>query len=328
MSARILSADDVRTVLTMPECIEAMDAVLQEFAAGDLYLPLRSVVRPPKSPGLMGLMTAHRAGDTPAFGLKAVAIFPENPRRGLDAHQGVVVVFDGEDGRVRGVVDASAVTAIRTAAVSAVATRALSIGNAGTLAVLGAGVQAAAHIEAMAYVLPLERVRIYARRAEPAEELAAATAERYGVDAAAAASVEDAVRGAAVVCTTTTAREPIVERAWLAPGTHVNAVGSSIPTTRELSGETMAAARIVVDARESALNESGDILLAMREGTLAEDVALVELGEVLSGRAPGRANAEELTVFVSLGLAVEDLAAAELTLRAAEAAGLGIEVAL
>ena len=328
MSVRVLSGDDVRTALTMPDCIEAMDAVLQEFAAGELYLPLRSVVRPPQSPGLMGLMTAHRAGDAPAFGLKAVAIFPENPRRGLDAHQGVVVVFDGEDGRVRGIIDASAVTAIRTAAVSAVATRALSLGNAGTLAVLGAGVQAAAHIEAMAYVLPLERVRIYARRAEPAQELAAATAERYGVDAVAAGSVEEALRDAAVVCTTTTAREPIVERAWLAPGTHVNAVGSSIPTTRELSGETMAAARIVVDARESALNESGDILLAMREGALAEDVALVELGEVLSGRAPGRANAEELTVFVSLGLAVEDLAAAELALRAAEAAGLGAEVSL
>ena len=328
MSVRVLSGDDVRTALKMPDCIEAMDAVLQEFAAGDLYLPLRSVVRPPKSPGLMGLMTAHRAGDTPAFGLKAVAIFPENPSRGLDAHQGVVVVFDGEDGRVRGIVDASAVTAIRTAAVSAVATRALSVGNAGTLAVLGAGVQAAAHIEAMAYVLPLERVRIYARRAEPAQDLAAATAERYGVEAVATGSVEEAVRDAAVVCTTTTAREPIVERAWLAPGTHVNAVGSSIPTTRELSGETMAAARIVVDARESALNESGDILLAVREGALAEDVTLVELGEVLSGRAPGRANAEELTVFVSLGLAVEDLAAAELTLRAAEAAGLGAEVEL
>jgi ornithine cyclodeaminase len=130
------------------------------------------------------------------------------------------------------------------------------------------------------------------------------------------------------VVTATTAREPIVERAWLAPGAHVNAVGSSIPTTRELDGATMAAARIVVDARESALNESGDVLLAMREGALAEDVPLVELGEVLTGSAPGRASAEELTVFVSLGLAVEDLAAAELALRVAEQAGLGAEVTL
>jgi ornithine cyclodeaminase/alanine dehydrogenase-like protein (mu-crystallin family) len=328
VSVRVLSGEDVRAALTMRECIEAMDTVLREYAAGDLYLPLRSVVRPPKSPGLMGLMTAHRAGATPAFGLKAVAIFPENPKRGLDAHQGVVVVFDGEDGRVTGIVDASAVTAIRTAAVSAVATRALAREGATTLAVLGAGVQAAAHLEAMACVLPLERVRIYSRRPGPAEQLAAATAERYGVDARAAGSVEEALHEAAVVVTTTTAREPIVERAWLAPGAHINAVGSSIPTTRELDGATMAAARIVVDARESALNESGDILLAQREGTLANDVALVELGEVLSGSAPGRGGDRDLTVFVSLGLAVEDLAAAELALRVAAASGLGAEVPL
>jgi ornithine cyclodeaminase/alanine dehydrogenase-like protein (mu-crystallin family) len=328
VSVRVLSGDDVRAALTMSDCIEAMDAVLREFAAGELYLPLRSVVRPPKSPGLMGLMTAHRAGDTPAFALKAVAIFPENPRRGLDAHQGVVVVFDGVDGRVRGLIDASAVTAIRTAAVSAVATRALAREGASTLAVLGAGVQAEAHLEAMACVLPLERVRIYSQRPERAGQLADTAALRYGVDVSAAATVEGALHDAAVVVTATTAREPIVERAWLAPGAHVNAVGSSIPTTRELDGATMAAARIVVDARESALNESGDVLLAMREGTLADDVSLVELGEVLIGSAPGRANADELTVFVSLGLAVEDLAAAELALRVAEGAGLGAEVTL
>ena len=326
MSVRVLSGDDVRAALKMPDCIEAMDAVLRQFAAGELYLPLRSVVRPPKSPGLMGLMTAHRAGDAPAFGLKAVAIFPENPSRGLDAHQGVVIVFSGEDGHVTGIVDASAVTAIRTAAVSAVATRALAREGASTLAVLGAGVQAAAHIEAMACVLPLERVRIYSRRPEPAQQLAAATAERYGVDASAAASVEEALRDAAVVVTATTAREPIVERAWLAPGAHVNAVGSSIPTTRELDGATMAAARLVVDARESTLNESGDLLLAVREGTVAEDVPLTELGEVLSGSAPGRTSPDQLTVFISLGLAVEDLAAAELALRVAAESGLGAEV--
>jgi len=328
MSVRVLSGEDVRAALTMHECIEAMDSVLREYAAGDLYLPLRSVVRPPKSPGLMGLMTAHRAGATPAFGLKAVAIFPENPRRGLDAHQGVVVVFDGEDGRVTAVIDASAVTAIRTAAVSAVATRALARAGATTLAILGAGVQAAAHLESMACVLPLERVRIYSRRPEPAQRLAAEAAERYGIDAGAAGSVEEALHEAAVVVTTTTAREPIVERAWLAPGAHVNAVGSSIPTTRELDGATMAAARIIVDARESALNESGDILIAQREGTLAGDVALTELGDVLSGTAQGRSGDGDLTVFVSLGLAVEDLAAAELALRVAVANGLGVEVPL
>ena len=299
---------------------------LRELAAGELYLPLRSVVRPPQSPGFLGLMTAHRAGDRPAYGLKAVAIFPENPRRGLDAHQGVVIVFSGEDGRVNGFVDASAVTAIRTAAVSAVATRALAREGATSLAVLGAGVQAAAHIEAMACVMPLERVSVYSRRPEPAAQLAAETAERYGVDAGAAASVEEALRDADVVVTATTAREPIVERGWFAPGAHINAVGSSIPTTRELDGATVAAARLFVDARESTLNESGDLLLAVREGTVAEDVPLVELGEVLSGKTAGRTSPDELTAFISLGLAVEDLAAAELALRVATEAGLGAEV--
>jgi ornithine cyclodeaminase len=175
----------------------------------------------------------------------------------------------------------------------------------------------------MACVLPLERVRIYSRRPEPAQRLAAATAERYGLEARAAGSVQEALRDAAVVVTATTAREPIVERAWFAPGAHVNAVGSSIPTTRELDGATLAAARLVVDARESTLNESGDLLLAVREGTLAESVALTELGEVLSGKEPGRTSADQLTVFISLGLAVEDLAAAELALRVAADAGLG-----
>lgn len=329
MSVRILSGDDVRAALTMKDCIEAMDAVLRQFAAGELYLPLRSVVRPPQSPaGFMGLMTAHRAGETPAFGLKAVAIFPENPRRGLDAHQGVVVVFSGEDGRVTGVVDASAVTAIRTAAVSAVATRALAREAATTLAVLGAGVQAAAHIEAMACVMPLERVRIYARRSEPAGRLANSTADRYGVDASASATVEEAVHETDVIVTATTAREPIVERGWFAPGAHINAVGSSIPTTRELDGATVGAGRLFVDARESTLNESGDLLLAVREGTVAADVPLVEIGEVLSGKTAGRTSPDELTVFISLGLAVEDLAAAELALRVAGEAGLGAEVPL
>jgi ornithine cyclodeaminase/alanine dehydrogenase-like protein (mu-crystallin family) len=329
VSIRVLSGADVEQALTMRDCIAAMDTVLREHAAGQLYLPLRSVVRPPKSPaGFMGLMTAHRAGAAPAFGLKAVAIFPENPTRGLDAHQGVVVVFDGHDGRVTAVLDASAVTAIRTAAVSAVATRALAREGSSTLAVLGAGVQARSHIEAMACVMPLERVRIYARRGETAQALAAETAARYGIDAAAAGSVEEALRDAQVVVTTTTAREPIVERAWLMPGAHVNAVGSSIPTTRELDGATMAAARIVVDARESATNESGDILLAQREGTLSADVELSELGEVLSGSAQGRTGPDDLTVFVSLGLAVEDLAAAELALRVAATSGLGAEVPL
>ena len=329
MTVRVLSGDDVRAALTMKDCIEAMDTVLREFAAGELHLPLRSVVRPPQSPGLMGLMTAHRAGATPAFGLKAVAIFPENPRRGLDAHQGVVVVFDGEDGHVTGMVDASAVTAIRTAAVSAVATRALAREGASTLAVLGAGVQAAAHIEAMACVLPLERVRIYSRRPEPAAELAAddGRALRLGRERRRLGRGR-AARGRRRRHHDHRARAD--RRARLARARDARQRGRlEHPDDARARRRHAWPPRASSSTRASPRSTSpGDVLLAMREGTLAEDVELAELGEVLSGSAQGRVSADDLTVFVSLGLAVEDLAAAELALRVAEEKGLGSEVEL
>ena len=257
MGIRVLSHADVERLLPMAECIDVMADALASLARGEMLNPLRSLVRPERGEGFMGLMPAHRAGDEPAFGLKVVCIFPGNPARGLDAHQGAVLVFDGETGQVRGMLDASAVTAIRTAAVSGVATRLLARDDARTLAILGAGVQARTHLEAMRCVLPnLERVTVWSRTPEHAAAL--------GADVAATA--EEALRDADVVCTTTTSREPIVQRAWLKPGAHVNAVGSSIRTTRELDTETMAAAALFVDRRESTLNESGRLPPRRRRG--------------------------------------------------------------
>jgi ornithine cyclodeaminase len=271
-------------------------------------------------------MPAHRAGAEPAFGLKAVCVMPGNPARGLDAHQGVVLLSDGETGEVRAVVNASAITAIRTAAVSAVATRLLAREDASELAILGAGVQARSHLKAMAVVRTFEKARIWSRTAEHAQALAGETDAPFPVEAA--ASAEDAVRGADVVCTTTTSREPILRRAWLRVGAHVNAVGSSIPTTRELDTETVAAAALFVDRRESTLNEAGDFLFAQREGAIGPGHIRAELGELLAGTAAGRTSADELTVFKSLGLAVEDLAAAEHLYRRAQDTGAGTEVDL
>jgi ornithine cyclodeaminase len=299
----------------MAECIDAMAEVLAELARGRLHNPLRSVVRPPDASTLLGLMPAHRGGDEPLYALKAVVIAPENPKRGLDAHQGLVAVFDGTTGQVRGLVNASAITAVRTAAVSAVATRALARPGSRTLAIVGAGVQARAHLEAMRAVIPFERLVAWSPRST------LDGAER-------AASVEDALRDADVVVTATTAREPIVRREWLKPGAHVNAVGSSIPTTRELDTATMAAAALFVDRRESTLNESGDYLFAAREGAIGPEHIRAELGEVLAGDSEGRRSDDELTVFKSLGIAVEDLAAAELVLRRAEAEDAGTVVDL
>jgi ornithine cyclodeaminase/alanine dehydrogenase-like protein (mu-crystallin family) len=316
----VLSEHDVRRLLDMESCIEAMSEVLASLARGELHQPLRFVVRPTGAAGLLGLMPAHRGGSAPAYALKEIVVSPGNPARGLDAHQGAVLLHDGETGELVAALNASPVTAIRTSAVSAVATRALAKPGAERVAILGAGVQARAHVYAMRAVLDDPEIRIWARRLEEAEKLAAETG------AVVAPSQDAALFGAEVVCTTTTASEPIIEHRWLAPGAHVNAVGSSIPTARELDTETMAKASLFVDRRESTLNEAGDYLLAAAEGAFGPEQIKAELGEVLAGMHPGREHEDELTVFKSLGIAVEDLAAAELVVRRAREQGVGTEV--
>jgi ornithine cyclodeaminase len=279
-------------------------------------------VKPPAADGFFGLMPAYRGGAEPAWALKEIVITPGNPARGLDAHQGAVLLHDGETGRLTAIMNASPVTEIRTAAVSAVATRALARPDAERVAILGAGVQARAHVHAMRAVLRDPEIRIWARRLEAAEELAGE------LGAIVAPSVDAALFGAEVVCTTTAAREPIVERRWLARGAHVNAVGACLPTVRELDTETVAHASLFTDRRESCLHEAGDYVLAAAEGAIGPEHIEAELGEVLAGMHPGRGSEDELTVFESLGIAVEDLAAAELVVRRARERGAGVEVEL
>jgi ornithine cyclodeaminase len=315
MSVRIVGEREVHQLLPMSECIDAMAVVLAELARGGLHNPLRFVVRPPDAETLLGLMPAYRAGDDPAYSLKTVVIAPDNPQRGLDAHQGFVALFDGTTGQTRALVNASSITAIRTAAVSGVATRVLAREDVHTLAIIGAGVQARAHLEAMREVREFDRVVGWSR-----------SARLVGVEHA--DSIEEAVRDADVVVTATAAREPIVRREWLKAGAHVNAVGSSIPTTRELDTATMAAAALFVDRRESTLNESGDYLFAAGEGAIGPEHIRAELGEVLAGSAEGRRADDELTVFKSLGIAVEDLAAAERVVSRAEEEDAGSVVDL
>jgi ornithine cyclodeaminase/alanine dehydrogenase-like protein (mu-crystallin family) len=320
VSIIVLSEHDVRELLDMESCVEAMEEVLRALARGELFQPLRSVARPPDANGLIGLMPAHRSGERTAWSLKEIVVIPSNPTRGLDAHQGAVLLHDGETGRLVALLNASPVTEIRTAAVSAVATRALARRAASRVAILGAGVQARSHVAAMRAVLDDPEIRIWARRSDEAEALAAE------VDAVASPSPDAALLGAEVVCTTTSAAEPIVELRWLAEGAHVNAVGSSIPTTRELDSATVAAASFFVDRRESTMNEAGDYLIPAAEGAVGPDHIQAELGEVLTGEHPGRRSEGELTVFKSLGIAVEDLAAAELVVGRARERGVGTEV--
>jgi ornithine cyclodeaminase/alanine dehydrogenase-like protein (mu-crystallin family) len=316
----VLGEHDVRELLDMGSCIEAMEDVLTSLARGELYQPLRSVARPPDAPGFIGLMPSHRGGATPAYALKEIVVTPDNPTRGLDAHQGAVLLHDGQTGELVAILNASPVTEIRTAAVSAVATRALARPGASRVAILGAGVQAKAHVDAMRAVLDDPEIRVWARRLEAAEELAG----RIG--ATVAPSVDAALFGAEIVCTTTSASKPVVERRWLATGAHVNAVGAFGPN-RELDNETMAGASLFVDRRESALNEGGDYGLAAADGAIGPDHIKAELGEVLAGMHPGREHEDELTVFKSYGIGVEDLATADLVVRRARERGVGVEVA-
>jgi ornithine cyclodeaminase len=332
MRVLILSHRDVVAALSPRACAEAMAAVLAARARGETYHPLRTVMRAPGAAGLMGLMPswrgADRDGGAAAFALKAICIMPGNPARGLDAHQGTVTLFDGETGEPTAILDASAVTEIRTAAVTTVATGLLARADARSLAILGAGVQGRAHLTALAGVRDFEQVRVYAPTRAHAEALAE-QADLPGAQVSAADTAQEAVRGADVVVTATNSREPVLAHAWLKPGAHVNAVGASTPQAREIDTATVAASALFCDSRESVRHEAGEFQLAVREGAITgEEHIRAELGEVLAGSAPGRRGDGELTLFRSLGIGVEDLAAAGIAVAAAREQGLGMEVEL
>ncbi len=324
---RILTQSQVTALLPMRECIPLMESALASLSRGEVILPLRMVMRLPDGRGAFAMMPAHSAA-LPAFGTKVITVFPGNHARGIDSHQGAVLLFDGEDGRIVALMDASSITAIRTAAVSAVATKLLAREDASTLAVLGSGVQARTHLEAISLVRPIRRVRVWSRTADHADAFARWARQTHGLEVAVCASAADAARGADVVCTVTASREPVLDGAALAPGMHVNAVGASQPDARELTSDAVARTRIFADRRESLVHESADYLIPLREGAIAESRVAAELGEILIGRARGRESAHEITLFKSLGLAVEDIAAACHALQRAERENVGTDVAL
>lgn len=325
-----LGSDEVESLLPMGECIALMEGVLRDLALGAAVQPLRSVMRLEGRPGLLGIMPGQiqvEGGPSVSVaGVKVVSIFPGNRERGDESHFGAVLLFETETGRPIAYLDAAAITAIRTAAVSAVATRLLARFDAGDLALLGAGVQARTHLAALREVRELRRVRVWSRRPESARRFAAEESARHRLPVEAAPSVAAAVAGADLVCTITASREPVLAGEWLSPGVHVNAVGASVAAARELDSAAVARARLFVDRRESTINESGDFLIPLREGVIAEDHIQGEIGDLLLGRIPGRRSANEITLFKSLGLAVEDLAAAHHVYRQAVAQGRGIRL--
>ncbi len=323
METVVVSASEVEELLPMDECIDLMAHALETLGRGEGINPLRTGMFLPENIGLLGLMPSYLA-DPPAVGIKVITFFPGNHGTEFDSHQGAVLLFDMEHGSLRAVIDASSITAIRTAAVSGLATRLLAREDAADLALLGTGVQARTHLEAMIAVRPLCRVRAWSPTPECLARFAERESARHGIEVEAASSAEEAVRGADIICTVSSAREPILLGEWLQPGAHINAAGSSIKSTRELDTAAVVMSELFVDRRESTLNEAGDFLFPKQEGAIDDDHIKGEIGEILLGECDGRESDEEITLFKSLGLGVEDLAAAHHIYRRAIDRGVGV----
>jgi ornithine cyclodeaminase len=327
MKVLIVNGSEVRQLLPMNECMEVMAEALSALARGDAILPLRPVLWLPEKVGALGMMPSY-LGSIQAMGLKVVSVFPGNHGTEYDSHQGAVLVFETQHGQLLALIDASEITAIRTAAVSGVATRLLAREDAHNLAILGSGVQARSHLSAMLQARPIQRVRVWSRNPEHAQRFAERASQRHNIHIEAAPTAQVVVDGADIICTTTSAREPILKGEWITPGTHINAVGSSVPFTRELDTVAVVKARLFVDRRESTVNEAGDFLFPKQEGAVTDDHILGEIGDLLLGKLKARETPDEITLFKSLGLAVEDLAAANHVYKKAVELGVGVAVEL
>jgi ornithine cyclodeaminase/alanine dehydrogenase-like protein (mu-crystallin family) len=309
----LISQAEVLELLPIAACIPLMEEALRALALDQALQPLRQVLWLPDKMGVLVTMPSFLAAAEPAggiLGLKTISVFPGNLTGPYDSHQGVVLAFDAQNGRLLAIIDATAITAIRTAAVSAVATRLLAHPRAGDLALLGSGTQARSHLEAMFLARPLRRVRLWSRNPENARRFADQAAQKYPLKVEVMPTAQAAVQNADLICTTTSASQPVLRGEWLSPGCHINAIGSSVPSARELDSDAVLKARLYVDRRESALNEAGDFLIPRQEGLLGDDHIRGEIGDLLIGRSKDRRSDDDITLFKSLGLSIEDLACA------------------
>lgn len=324
---RVLSKADLQSVLDMPECIDEVRRAMAAYSGGEAVMPVRLTT---KVPGLGDHLSMPAAiATTQALGMKCITIFPNNPERGAPILQGLVVLNDFETGEPIAVMDAAHLTAMRTAAASAVATCELARSDSTSLAIVGAGVQASSHLTAMLAVLPISRVSVASRTASSAQQFVEDARARFpDTSFTIADSTADALSTADVVCLVSSSPLPVTERASIVDGCHINGVGSHGPTVREVDGRTMGEARVIVDSIDSALRECGDCLLAIEEGFLSRDKIDTEIGHILLGVAPGRTDPNQITVYQSCGLAVQDVAVARLAYERAVTLERGLEVPL
>lgn len=321
MPLLILRAQEIRMLLPMPDCIEMMSQAMRALSAGSVNVPPRTITPLGDGNDFFFLMPGASA-DPAAFGAKLISLLPGNPATGHPLVQGLITLFDGQTGAPVALLDGAEITRIRTAAASALATGTLARNRAGTHGIFGAGVQAAAHLEAIACVRDINKVWVWARDFDKAQEFAEDQSTRLCCSIQAAKDPAEAAH-CDIVSVVTNASEPVLRGEWLKPGTHVNLVGAHQPEHREADSDAVSCASIYVDSRQAALGEAGDLLIPIREGRItAEDIA-GEIGDVLRGEAPGRTDEDQLTLYKSLGSFVQDLYAANHVIRSASKMGHG-----
>ena len=322
LELRIIAGGDVRRLLPYGDCVEAVAGAMRAVSAGRTIMPLRQIMRLPGGIGALGTMPGYLA-DPEWFGIKLLSLFPGNPAVGLSSHLGLYMLCEARHGRPVALMDASALTAIRTAAASVVATRALAREDSRVLAIIGTGEEAGSHVEAFQAVRPFERLLVWGRNPKAAQALAD-RAQCLGFERVrVVASVRDALAEADVVCTVTASKDPLLHGADVRPGTHLCLVGASIRSCREVDDACVAMSRFFVDYRASAMAQAGELLHAIDEGVVTEAHVVAEIGEVLDGTVAGRRSASEVTIYKSLGVAAQDLAAASLVYRRAVELGIG-----
>jgi ornithine cyclodeaminase len=318
----LLTEADVRVLLPMQDLIDAMQTALASYSTGQVQQPLRTIMEVGASRAFLGLMPAYIPGSG-ALGTKLVTVFGGNAALGLPTHLATIILFDSETGALRAIMDGRYITEARTAAVSAVSVRLLAREQASTLALIGSGVQAHSHLEAISLVRPLKEVRVWSPTPEHRQQFAADARSLTEATVIPVSDARTAVADADLIVLVSSAREPVVQSEWVADGAHICAVGACRPDQREMSTDLVRRGRVFVDSRSGALAEAGDIVIPLKEGAFEAGHIAGELGELAAGRIGGRSKSSEVTIFKSLGMAVEDVAAAHLTFERAAERGLG-----
>jgi alanine dehydrogenase len=327
MTLHILSSKDIRQALSMRQAIEAMKQAFAQLSTGQADVPLRAVLDVPRHNGVTLFMPGYLAADD-QMAIKIVSVFNDNPARGLPLIHALVVVLDATTGVPAAVMDGTYLTALRTGAASGAATDLLARQDARTAAIFGAGVQGRTQLEAVCAVRPIQETWIYDLSSERAAAYATEMSQQLSLPVRVAETPTEAVRQAHVICTATTSSNPVFQDGDVQPGTHINAVGAYTPQMQEIPPETVLRSKVVIDHHESSIAEAGDLLIPLGQGLMTEDHIYAEIGEIAAGIKPGRTSPQEVTLFKSVGVAVQDVAAASAVLTAAKRLGLGAEAAL